>query len=327
MFYLSSRGSAASGWIANALSIHPKIVCFQSSRSFPPLKPSETYPLHDWIMEIPPEKYVESLKICEESVRGLKKFGSIHGYHNLLAKKYIDENNGFFGYIIRNPLERIHSCLIYNLFNNYYTKILPKLKNEDVFEHIIQKTKNITEYSQYLNYNRTKKKNNDFKQKLKKPIYNLLDSYVPKIIQYNKINKKYKQVGVRYSVNTDEVNVIFDEFARLCNDFMSKDSQLYNGCDLDNGIKMEELMKSKVYFRDKLVKRIIDDENISDEYLNLVYSLRKDKIGIHRKDPIDSKNIWNKLPKSLKEIFNHYYNYYDIKKIVKNFDYDYKFYI
>ena len=86
------------------------------------------------------------------------------------------------------------------------------------------------------------------------------------------------------------MNVIFDEFARLCNDFMSIfDSQLYNGCDLDNGIKMEELIKSKVYFRDKLVKRIIDDENISDEYLNLVYSLRKDKIGIHRKDPIELK--------------------------------------
>jgi hypothetical protein len=137
MFYLSSRGSAASGWIANALNKHPKIVCFQVSRAFPPIKPGLTYPIHDWVKEISVEKYIESLKISEESCRNEKIFGSIHGYMGISAKNICEKYNGFFGYIVRNPLERIHSCWIYNLYKDYYAVCKSEIKNKDVYQHTI----------------------------------------------------------------------------------------------------------------------------------------------------------------------------------------------
>ena len=45
----------------------------------------------------------------------------MHGYHGTIAKKACEENNGYFAYITRHPLDRIHSALIYYL-DNYYNK-------------------------------------------------------------------------------------------------------------------------------------------------------------------------------------------------------------
>ena len=43
-----------------------------------------------------------------------KIFGSIHGYHGLLAKEPCERLNGIFSYIARNPISRVHSVFIHS---------------------------------------------------------------------------------------------------------------------------------------------------------------------------------------------------------------------
>ena len=121
MFYISSRGSSANTWLAKIISKHPKIVCFRSSRSFPPVNPGvkklgNKYKLD----EVPPDFFIEGLLECERATENQKIFGSIHGYHGILAKKACEDNGGVFAYVTRHPIDRMHSALIYYLDNYFY---------------------------------------------------------------------------------------------------------------------------------------------------------------------------------------------------------------
>ena len=121
MFYISSIGSSATNWLSKSLSKHKDIVCFWPSRSFPPIWPGHTFPNKDtWVKDITAEKYIESLVLCEKAVHGEKIFGSVHGFHGIKAKKACEDFNGNFLYIIRNPLERVHSCFIHGCEKNFY---------------------------------------------------------------------------------------------------------------------------------------------------------------------------------------------------------------
>ena len=63
MFYISSRGSSATWWLAKSLSKHPKIVCFGSTRSLPPIDPGKAFPSQkSWINTIDPKKIAEKWK-------------------------------------------------------------------------------------------------------------------------------------------------------------------------------------------------------------------------------------------------------------------------
>ena len=110
MFYISCRGSGATHWIAKQLSKHKKIVCFHSSRSFPPMAPGDAINSdNSWVREeLPVNQFIESLELCSKATHGEKIFGSIHGYHGITAKAPCEKRNGIFRYIIRNPLEEEH---------------------------------------------------------------------------------------------------------------------------------------------------------------------------------------------------------------------------
>ena len=99
MFYISSRGSSANTWLARVLSRHPKIVCFRSSRSFPPVAPGDKilgsiFPVN----EVSPEFFIQGLLECERASENEKIFGSVHGYHGTIAKKACEDEGGYFSY-------------------------------------------------------------------------------------------------------------------------------------------------------------------------------------------------------------------------------------
>ena len=100
MFYIVSRGSTATHWVAKNLSKHQDIVCFFASRSFPPLEPGKAYPSNKetWVQEpLDASKYLDSLIMCENATHGSKVFGSIHGYHNLEMKNLVEQKEEFSG--------------------------------------------------------------------------------------------------------------------------------------------------------------------------------------------------------------------------------------
>lgn len=322
MFYLSSRGSTATGWIANNLSLHPKIICFISSRTFPPVKPGESFPIHPWVKEILADKYIESLNLSEEACYKNKVFGSIHGYHGILAKSACEKLGGFFGYITRHPLERVHSCFIYDLYNMYYKK-KSEVKNEEIFGRV----KTLLNREKDFNINKVIKTKRPFLEgnSFKTFIYKKLSKNYPKIIEiYKNYQIKKKQEKIKFEIDNDyEESVLFvDHFNKLCKDFFSKDRILFDNCNNEiQGIKMEELIRSTEYFKKNLLLKIISDDDISNNYLNLISELKNKRIGVHRNEPIKSDQIWNEMPKVLKEIFLNNYDRFNIKEITSFFDY------
>ena len=81
IFYISSRGSSACEWLAKMLSRHPQVVCFKSTRSFPPYDTNIHHP------EVSADDFMEGLLECVRATHGEKIFGSTHGYHGLLVKE------------------------------------------------------------------------------------------------------------------------------------------------------------------------------------------------------------------------------------------------
>ena len=104
MFYISSQGHSASGWLSRALSMHPKIVCWHGTRSIPPYDSGEN--------DISGKNFVEGLLQCEKGCQNGKIFGACHGYYGPQLKKTVEENNGTFLWIVRNPIKRVNSIFL-----------------------------------------------------------------------------------------------------------------------------------------------------------------------------------------------------------------------
>ena len=101
LFYISSRGSSATAWIAKVLSMHPKLVCFHGTRSVPPTESG--------INDLSPEGFSDALITCTKSCQGQKVFGAVHGFYGISAKQAVEARGGTFSAIIRHPVKRIHS--------------------------------------------------------------------------------------------------------------------------------------------------------------------------------------------------------------------------
>ena len=76
MFYISSQGHSASGWLSRALNVHQKIVCWHGSRSLPPYKASNEY-----YRNFSPKEFVNGLEACEKNTYGEKIFIRVAVFH------------------------------------------------------------------------------------------------------------------------------------------------------------------------------------------------------------------------------------------------------
>ena len=82
MFYISSLGHSATGWLASILSEHPDLVCFHGTRSIPPYG-SGTF-------DMTPSEFVDGLIQLEKNCRHKKQFGACHGFYGSILKKDIE---------------------------------------------------------------------------------------------------------------------------------------------------------------------------------------------------------------------------------------------
>lgn len=322
MFYISSRGSSANNWVANVLNKHGKITCFTSSRSFPPIEPNKAYPKHSWVKYMPPKKYIESLLICEESCRGLLNFGSIHGYHGTVIKKDCENNGGVFSYITREPLERIHSVFIADLWHGIY-KDYKKIDNENIFQHVISLFDDTEISKNYLDGN-SPNNNLEFLKSFSK-FYKLIpkNNLIYKNIKNLVLKMKNKNDYENSSKSFDEKEYIIKYFDAMCRNFFEKELDLFRNCKNEvQGLKMEELVKSKEYFQNKLLNKIEKDEDANNLLMSQLSFDKIDRVGVHRKNPIKAEEIWKNLPKCLKEIYLYNFKKYNISEMCNFFDYN-----
>ncbi len=321
MFYISSLGSSANTWIGKMLSMHPKIVCFGSSRSFPPVWPGFTYPFknhkHEWIREISAEKYIQSLLLCNKSVHGEKIFGSIHGYHGLLAKEPCERLNGLFSYIARNPISRVHSVFIHSCVGGYYLND-NFLENEKIHERTCEvlKNHNLVKIAKNKdNFNNISKFGNLIRNVGKSVIPNQYHSIIKEKISDYKI-KRHSNVKIFQK----EEDFLISTFISCVREFLKTDNTLFQNCEKSSGIKMEEFVKSPNYFKEILSTRVSSEININDDYLKQVFNSKK--INKHRNQPLDEKKIWNDWPESMKNLYNYYFDKNNLSEFCKYFNYE-----
>lgn len=313
MFYISSRGSSATWWLAKVLSKHPKIVCFGSTRSLPPIDPGKAFPSQkSWINTIDPKKFIQGLKICEEATKKQKIFGSTHGYHGLDIKEACEKNNAKFLYIVRHPLEKIHSAFITTAYNNFIKNNDDyKISNEDTHKFTCDKIKDLN-LERLLPIKKEVKKNDlkNFAKEYFPLIYKKLKNI--KDLKYNESKKVLKNKKIETLLSECFVNTIIS--------FFFYEELLIKNCKMEDGIKMENMVSSKEYFFDKVLKKIIPDEKKDDNYLESIIGTTR--VNIHRKKPLSGYEIWSTWPDNMKEIFLHLFNKHEIGKMCKNFEYD-----
>jgi len=326
MFYISTRGSTASTWIAKVLSKHPQIICFRATRSFPPEEPYLSFPIiNSWIKQMPPERFMEGLSICSQATLNEKIFGSIHGYHGMAAKDACENRGGNFVYIIRHPLARIHSVLIYDLYNFYYKKYNINIKNEEIHNRINSLFSDQDIFLRYKELATQKKKINShlyqltkygIKNILPQSAYNFLLPVKQKYLLWKKSRKNSNFIP-------DEKVFIISHFNKILNDFFRYDNELFFNCSNDYGVKMEDIVKSKKSFKNDLLKKIVPELNISSSYLEAVVT--EPRFNIHRKNALSAKEIWNSWPIGMKKMFLEYFEKYEMLKICNGFNYDISF--
>jgi hypothetical protein len=320
MFYISSLGSSANTWINKMLSKHPKIVCFGSSRSFPPVWPGFTYPFkgykYDWIREISAEKYINSLYLCSKSVHEEKFFGSIHGYHGLLAKEPCEKLGGIFSYISRNPISRIHSVFIHSCEKNFYTHDR-YLENKHIHRRTCEILKEVDLVNIALNNEKISQENS-----IKKNSIKFLKNSLP-----NNFKKKIKEIYSDFKIksntnekfNINEKQFLTSQFISHAKEFIRNDKILFDNCTSKAGIKMEELVQSHQYFKNNLITRVKPGLEVTSDYLNQVFSSKK--VNTHRDLPLNDEEIWKDWPESMKQLYYFYFEKYELKKFCNHFDY------
>ncbi|MBF0379662.1 MAG: hypothetical protein HQL69_01510 [Magnetococcales bacterium] len=105
IFYASSWGGTATSWLAKVLSIHEDLQCYHGTRHFEDSGNTEEL-------------------TCLDFAKGLKAraknglwVGGIHGYHGSHMEKPISDLGGSFGFLTRDPIQRISS-----LFNHHLSE-------------------------------------------------------------------------------------------------------------------------------------------------------------------------------------------------------------
>ncbi len=331
MFYISSRGSSASIWLTRILSKHPKIVCLRASRSFPPVglgvkQLEKKYKID----EISPDFFINCLLECQRATLNQKTFGSIHGYHGTLAKKACEENNGYFAYITRHPLDRIHSALIYYL-DKYYNKDKQFINNRDIHKHIcdIFSSTTINNEIKYLDkINSSNELNNINKTKLfVKKI--LPEALVFKLKKLNeiliskgqlKISRDFKDINSK----SEEVFYIYNLMNNLLDSFFVYEQDLIKNCPSSQGIKMEEMISSPEYFQKNIFNKLTPSIDIDKNFLLDIF--KEKRYNTHRDNPISSITIWESWPNVLKDLFLKKFYQYEINKSTNIWDYDVSFF-
>tara|TARA_B100000315_G_C14538479_1_gene569637 strand:+ start:318 stop:1364 length:1047 start_codon:yes stop_codon:yes gene_type:complete len=348
MYYISTRGSSASEWLAKTLSMHPQIVCFRATRRFPPYgHGKDKYGKSNIDLNGRPpmfsaEAFMEGLLECTRATHGEKIFGSIHGYHGLRAKDPCEKRGGIFSYIIRHPVSRIDSVNIAYLDRNYYLQYKIPIQNKDIQARTCSLLENsdLMRYTKYPNIPkpdavkqfRKEKPGQDMLQSSKKILRKILPEYVSHNL--GKMKRGISQIKNKLPTYDRVINDAKSQpdekfyagllFVALNREFLNYDSMLFKNCLVNQGIKMEEMVKSKEYYSNHVRKCVAPDLNFTDAYLNRVFL--QGKVNIHREKAQSPEEIWKTWPDVMKKVFLHYFEKYNIAPVCKAFDYDISFF-
>ena len=325
MFYISSQGHSASGWLSRALNVHQKIVCWHGSRSLPPYKTSNEY-----YRNFSPKEFVNGLEACEKNICGEKIFGAIHGFYGIAIKQEIEKKGGNFFAIFRHPYAKINS-----IFSAFYPTILTsgavepdkiKIDSSNLLKELSEEINN--KYKEYKNYKNRKIKTKKFLEKFKlfnqaksaRNFYNIVKNKVKKnkkkYFSYNNFSTDIDSFSIK-----EKTNSAFDVFIHACIRTFETDSELFKNCNFNQFFVMEKFVSSDQYFS-MMFKKITNME-LNKDQLNYIFSgFSNDN---HRSDHAvkrTNNEIYENWPQGFKNIAEDYLSNEKIKEFYNKLDYD-----
>ena len=91
----------------------------------------------------------------------------------------------------------------------------------------------------------------------------------------------------------------------------------------EKAIIMEKIFNDKNYYK-KLILDLAPGREVSDNYLNEIFNSIEERVNIHREKPLKFKEIYKEMPLCMHEIFNHFFETYNIQRICDKFEYEQK---
>lgn len=317
MFYISTQGHSASGWFSKVLNMHPEIVCWHGTRSIPPFTKGE-------VEILSPEKFVKGLLECQKNVKGTKQFGSIHGFYGVIIKDHIENKNGKFFAIYRNPLSRVNS-----IFSSFLAMIASSGNivgsgTKVEYENFLSQNKDvINEYfKKYKKNQHIVRQRKKFFQKIKiLPLAKAIHKNLLICLKAFKKKKFMMEYGNEFNFDTisydKKINAIIDAYVYACIRTFNTDSDIADACSFDQIIKMEDIVMSQNYFKDFFYK--ITGLVAGQEYLDKVFA-SDDQIHIHSNTKNLEKMIKN-WPSCFKNDFMERLNNSSAKKFYDKLGY------
>jgi hypothetical protein len=300
IFYISSIGGSATGWLSKTLGIHSKISSWHGTRSIPPKDSG--------INDISPEDFAEGLKTCVESSQGSKIYGAVHGFYGVTAKVPIESRGGKFSYIIRNPITRISSLFSMNFLKSQDGSGLTFNNSEEIYGYInniipqvrISKT-SILEYSlenaqpQRLSSKWLKSVGPNQINKIKKALHT-------KILGHQDIYGGFVTDDSGKPVSEEALKCL-QLFSGLCVAILHNDLECFSNTALDQAIVMEQMVRSRSYFKSQVWKNIPEMAQCDEAYLDEVF--KEKSVNEHSLSKLEFDEIYALWPKSFKDIYDH----------------------
>jgi hypothetical protein len=332
MFYISSQGHSATGWLATVLSMHPQIVCWHGTRSIPPYQSGKN--------DIPAKEFVEGLVKCEEGCFGQKVFGACHGYYGIRLKSFVEENNGIFLGIVRNPIKRINSIFLAFAGPQLTYGLLPTDTKIDIYA-LIDKHKKLIDTT-FPSLVSKERKGSEKIKRIKNTldsahILNLLKRWhilkcytgINRTIKRRAIAKKRSDISKKATNPLETISIlaehelvknIVQNFISACKRTFVLDSEIFDACDIDCLIKMEEMTRSPEYFNNSIFYKIMNAK-ADESYLRKVFD-QQDHVNIHSNIIKNPTEIFKSWPKSFQDYFLESLYSCSAKELYDNFKYD-----
>ncbi len=313
MFYISSLGHSATGWLSSILSEHPDLVCFHGTRSIPPYDSG--------IFDMTASEFADGLLQLEMNCRNKKQFGACHGFYGNYLKKDIESRGGKYMAIVRHPVKRIQSIFESKLLNcltrKKYMKGLTRIKLDFYNKLIDYETLKYAEESKIfnpdflINNSKIKSSNISLIKKIKKKLYKSYIELNHKLLSFKYLNSELIDINGYKSKKLVPL-LIIDHFSNCCDIVLKFDLENFNECDSSQLLVMEEMTTSREYFMDKILSNLVNDP---DKYFLPDDFQTKEVYNKHSKiSKLDAESTYEKWPQIFKHIYNASLKQYDTKK-------------
>ena len=289
MFYISTRGHSASGWLAKQISQHPRVVCWHGTRSIPPQNPG--------LNDLSSNTFVDGLKIFERQ-RDQRVYGAIHGFHGVIIKNEIEKEGGKFAGLYRDPIAKISSFFHAYLWSRLSEGILAE-DHRGPTEELLKKISN-TEATEHF-------------QKLKNSLTNER-TIVNKIflIIKNKIKKKIKRNNKKINIKDLEKNILLENnteiitnlFFEICKATFFNDHEIFANCKKNQLIIMEQMVSNKDYYINNVWNYLIPEYKNDVSLKNFEQKAKPHNPNIN----LNTQQKFEKFPKSFQNLLTWFFD-------------------